>query len=159
MKAELAEKHMARLAAENRVAELLDLKNKVETEVVISLGTVDTIAKKIGKLASQSSSAHRALLYMENLPPKERAAIRAQFQIAKDGEWELFKLHQEIPRLERVPEKAARFYATLYGEMAGLEEDGRALVEKRVLEWQGPSAQRERRRNGTSAANPQNGDF
>jgi len=136
MKTELAEKHAARLVAENRVAELLDLKNKVETEVVISLGSVDTIAKKIGKLALQSASGHRALVHMENFPPEERAAIRAQFQIAKDGEWELAKLLYEIPRLERVPEKAARCYATLYGERAGLEEDGRALVEKRVLEWQ-----------------------
>ena len=135
-KADLAAKHTARLAAENRVAELLDLKNKVENEVVVSFGTVDAMAKKIASITLLSDSAHVAMNRTKNPTPGELSALRAQFQRAKDGEGEISGLWREIPRLERVPEKAARFYATLYGEMAGLDETGRAVVEKRALEWQ-----------------------
>ena len=135
-KAELAVKHTTRLTAENRVAELLDLKNKVENEVVISFGSADAMATKAWSLTLLSDSAHRALSRRKDATPDELSAIQAQFQIAKDGEWELSKLLYEIPRLERVPEKASRYYATLYGEMAGLDEAGRAVVEQRALEWQ-----------------------
>lgn len=136
LQARLAEKHTARLAAENRVAELAALKNKVENEVVISFGSVDAMAAKLGSLARQSLSAEGANIHSKNETAEELAAMRAQFQIAKNGDWKSSQILYEIPRLERVPEKAARFYATLYGEMAGLDEDGRALVGKRALEWQ-----------------------
>ena len=42
---------------------------------------------------------------------------------------------QKISRLERDPAKAARFYATLYGELADLDDGARALIEERTRQW------------------------
>jgi hypothetical protein len=105
MKAELAEKHMARLAAENRVAELLDLKNKVETEVVISLGSVIRSRRK-----SENSRCNPLRLTARwstwktcgrrNAP---RFGHNSKLPRMANGSWP--NCFNEIPRLERVPEK------------------------------------------------------
>ncbi len=134
-KAELAAKHTARLAAENRVSELLEMKNKVETEVVVSFGSVETMGKKLARIMRLLDSL-KAVNY-KNPEPGSEADREA---VALAGPWaegvqEMLGLMQEIPRLERDPAKAARFYATCYGEFAELDPSAQTLLEARTRQW------------------------
>ncbi len=131
----LAARRSARIAAENRVSELLALKEKVETEVVVSFGTVDAMAKKMARTLQIMESVTDAQGSKTELSPEQQAALRARAENAAEGMTDFFGIMPEIARLERAPEKAARFYATLYGEMTGLDEAARTLVENRTRDW------------------------
>ena len=133
--ARLAATRTARIAAENRVAELVELKKRVETEVVVSFGSIETMAKRFAKGIRLGESLEKANGDTGELDAdalRERTAMAEQ---AAEGLTDLIGMFREIPRLERSPEKAARFYATLYGEVADLDAAGRTLVEERTRDW------------------------
>lgn len=134
-KAELAAKRTARLAAEQRVIELRDLKTKAATEVVISFGSVDTMATKLARTVSLMRSLDKTK--DSKLEPGSEAFRdrMGQAELAAEGLPDFIALLPQISRLERSPEKAARFYATLYGEVAGLNEAARTLMEEHTRDW------------------------
>ena len=134
VKADLAAAHTARLAAENRSYELLDLKKKVETEVVVSMGSVETMAKKLARMMTVIES-------LDALKEKGAAAPASMEQRKKLAEeiagsmGQTLAMPDELRRIEKSPDKAARFYATLCGEVAGLDEFARALIETHTRDW------------------------
>jgi hypothetical protein len=48
---------------------------------------------------------------------------------------EMLAIVHEIPKLERDPAKAARFYATTFGEVAGFDVEARATMEEEFAAW------------------------
>ena len=131
----LAATRTARIAAENRVAELVELKKKVETEVVVSFGSVDAMAKKFARGMRLGDSLEKAASGKGDLDAEALRERKVMAEEAAEGVQELIGIFREIPRLERSPEKAARFYAALYSEVAELDEAGRTLVEDRARNW------------------------
>jgi hypothetical protein len=75
----------------------------------------------------------RALEYKPGSPEsKEREAL---MQETNEHMPEFLNVVRELPRLERDPAKAARFYATLVAEVVGLDEKTRGQFEPPLLAW------------------------
>jgi RNA polymerase sigma factor (sigma-70 family) len=132
--AELAAKHAARIAAENRLGELATLKDKLANEVVVSFGTVESMARKLARIVATVDQLETE---KTDQPPDAEALKEREKRARELSEAvpEIMGLVREIPKLERDPAKAARFYATLFGEVAGIAPAARATMEQELTEW------------------------
>jgi chromosome segregation ATPase len=141
---ELAGKHSAILAAENKTAELSELKRKLETEVVYSMGTIESMARELARASRVSTSLDETRDALE----KARAAdpnsaetrrLNAELQDLALRAAALIPrgigLIREVLKMERSPEKAGRFYATFLAESCGFDEPTRSAVETRLQSW------------------------
>ena len=133
LESELAAKHAARIAAENRFAQLATFKDALDQEVVISLGTIESMARKLAQILS--------IMHQLDAKPGEKLEAKAvkdremQARQAAEALPEVMGILREIPKLERDPDKAAHFYALTVGETLGLDEQARATMEADIAEW------------------------
>ena len=128
-------KRTARIAAENRASELATLKKTISQEVVISLGTVESMARKVAGMLWKMDQlddtvADKAELKPEVIEERERHAR----EIAEVMP-ELLTIVHEIPKLERDSAKAARFYTTMFGEVAGFDDRARTTMDEEFSAW------------------------
>jgi RNA polymerase sigma factor (sigma-70 family) len=135
VQAQLAAAREARKAADERVAELSSFAKRAEGELVFSLGTVDAMAQKLGSTLKLMgiARAQKAINLDEDSPEWKEHETRMRQVV--DEMPELFSTLRELPRLERDPAKAARFYAMLIGESAGLDEPTRARLVSPLQTW------------------------
>jgi RNA polymerase sigma factor (sigma-70 family) len=131
----VAAKRSARMAEENRAATLGTFEKKLADEVVISFGTVETMARKLAKVIAM----------MERLDPSDKTGVAGE-QISNEERDritrelsqaipEVMSLVREVPQLEREPAKAGRFYATILGEIWQCDEPTRAAIEPAISQW------------------------
>jgi hypothetical protein len=137
LRAELARVESATKAAQTRAAELSLFKERRKDELIVSLGSVEAMAKELGITLRQMTELKDLGPNAPSYPPgspewKKREATLRQIEA---GVPKLFSVLRELPRLEREPEKAARFYATLIGESAGLDDATRAKLEPPLQKW------------------------
>jgi RNA polymerase sigma factor (sigma-70 family) len=131
----LAAKHTARIAEENRAAALGTFEKKLTDEVVISFGTVDTMARKLAKvvaLMEKLDPSDKSAPEKEPLSNEERARIANEVSQAIP---EMMSLVREVPKLEREPAKAGRFYATMLGEIWKCDDATRTAIEPQIAHW------------------------
>jgi RNA polymerase sigma factor (sigma-70 family) len=144
LRAELAKKREAIMAAENEVVKLAELKRKVETEVVYSMGTVETMARQLaGIMKMQDEMEERQAALKEAIkkgPDSEEAkragaAMKEFARKAAEVLPQAMGLIREMVTMERSSEKAARFYATFLAEAQGLDDAARGQMEGRIRPW------------------------
>jgi RNA polymerase sigma factor (sigma-70 family) len=131
----LAAKRRARMEAENRVASLTTFERKLADEVVISFGTLDTMARKLARVLSameQLDPTNHSEADADARSPEERERLARELSQAIP---EMMGIIREIPRLEREPEKAARFYATMFSEVMQCDDGVRAAIEPDLKQW------------------------
>ncbi len=138
----------SRHAAEEKLSALQRQLDQIETEVVVSYGQVEDLALRF---AAKAREFERLRTLKENPDPAERERLARELATKMDF-GDFFGGAREAQRLESDPEKAARFYATLLGELAGLDEASREplvrVARERFVEM---------KRAGLSAASrPQN---
>jgi RNA polymerase sigma factor (sigma-70 family) len=134
MRAQLAAMQKARELAEARVAELSSFKDQSKNELVVSLGTVDSMARTVGATLKQLRAMNGKKQIHEPGSP-EYLELEARMKEAVSGIPSTFQVMREIPRLEKSPEKAARFYSALLAETIGFDEEMRAQIEPPITEW------------------------
>ena len=144
LRAEVTRKREAIMAAENEVVKLAELKRKVETEVVYSMGTVDTMARNLAgimRMQDQMEERQAALKEAIKKGPDSEEAKRAgaamkEFAVkAAEAMLQAMSLVREMVAMERSPEKAARFYATFLAEAQGMDDAARDQMERRFQPW------------------------
>ena len=144
LRAELAAKREAVVAAENKVAELAALKRKLETEVVYSMGTVESMARELAnasRVATSLEERQDALMKARAKDPNSEESKRLGNELTKTAADaatlmpRALALARELLKMERSPEKAAHFYAAFLAEAGGLDEATRAKVEERIQPW------------------------
>jgi RNA polymerase sigma factor (sigma-70 family) len=120
-------------SAEKRAAELASFKARADEELVVSMGSIDEMAKTVGGILRQLSQLREmATAAQPSDDPKEREAL---MQKTQENMAQFLGLVREFPRLERDPAKAARFYAAVLGETAGLDEGTRRKLEPPLQTW------------------------
>lgn len=134
---ELARLEAATKVAEARVTELNLFKERIKDELVVSLGSVEAMAKELGTTLRQMTELQALRADPQTYPPgspewqkRQEAMQNVQERVPK-----IFNVLCELPRFEREPAKAARFYATLVGESADLDDTTRAKLERPLQEW------------------------
>ena len=135
LESEFAAKHAERIALENRVAQLTTLKDKLAGEVVISFGTIESMARKLARVLSTIhglDATREKKLEAGSEAFKEREMLTRQMAEAMP---EVMSIMREIPKLERDPGKAAHFYATIVGETLSLDQATRSMMETEMTEW------------------------
>ncbi len=144
LRRELAAKQSAIIAAENQAAELAELKRKLETEVVYSMGSVESMARELARAtraASTIEAMQAALKKAQAIDPNSEETKRLRGELKQTAVEaaalmpRAIALMRELLKIERSPEKAARFYATFLGEAGGLDEAIRMKVEARLVPW------------------------
>ncbi|HEX5176049.1 MAG TPA: sigma factor-like helix-turn-helix DNA-binding protein, partial [Chthoniobacteraceae bacterium] len=131
----VASRRTARVAEENRAAALGTFEKKLTDEVVISFGTVDTMARKLAKvlaLMEKLDPSDKSAAQREPLSNEERVRIANEISQAVP---EMMSLVREVPKLEREPEKAGRFYATMLGEIWKCDDATRTAIEPQIAHW------------------------
>jgi hypothetical protein len=101
---------------------------------VVSLGTVESMAKRFGTTLRRMREMNEA----NKNPAPGSGDAQAQdvtMQELQAGLAQVFTALRELPRLERNPAKAARFYATMLGETAELDDGTRARLEPVLHAW------------------------
>jgi len=120
-------------SAEARAAELASFKARAKQELVVSMGSVDAMAKTVGTTMRQLIALRElAARAQRSDDPKEREALMKKTQ---ENMAEFLGFLHELRRLERDPAKAARFYATVVAETAGLDESTRDKLEPPLQAW------------------------
>ena len=134
---ELDRVESATKAAESRAAELRLFKDRVKEELVVSMGSIESMAKELGSTLRLMTESKESGAGAKDYPPgsPERQKREADMQRIQAGLPRLFGVLRELPKLERNPAKAARFYATLIGESANLNEATRAQLEPVLNAW------------------------
>jgi hypothetical protein len=144
LRAELGAKKKAVLAAQAEAARLAELKRKVETEVVYSMGTVEAMARQVADLLrmqervdAQRAELDKALKKGKDSEEAKRAMQAMKETVAKATAAmpQAMSLVREIARMESSADKAARFYTTFLGEMQGFDDATRGQVEERFRTW------------------------
>jgi RNA polymerase sigma factor (sigma-70 family) len=128
-------KRAARIAAENRVGELAALKKTLSQEVVISLGTVESMARKVAGMLWKMDQLDNTIGDKGELKPEVIEERERHAREIAEVMPELLAIVHEIPKLERDPAKAARFYATTFAEVAGLDDGARTTMEEEFASW------------------------
>lgn len=111
-----------RVQAEEKLAALQRKVERVETEVVVSYGQVEDLARKVSAKFRQIREFKKRI---EQADVQDRARLAQQFGAQMTDFGELYVVEREAQKMESEPEKVARFYATMVGELAGLDEAGR----------------------------------
>jgi hypothetical protein len=144
LRADLMATREAVMGAENEAVRLTELKRKVENEIVYSMGSVETMARKLAEIAqmdrrmSERQAALQEALKKGKDSTEAKQAGAAMMKAAEEAAEMMPKamgLLREMVQLERSPEKAARFYATFLGELMELDEPERARMEARIRPW------------------------
>ena len=144
LQAKLSDTRSAIMAAENERAELVALKRKIETEVVYSMGTIESMARKLAEIIAMDDAieAHQEALQRAraadpNSEETKRLTAEMNDTATRGAEMmpQIIELVREMARMERSPEKAAHFYATMFGQIDALDEATRAKIEARFAPW------------------------
>ena len=137
LQAEIAAQRAAADAAEKRRAELAEMQRRVKTEVVYSLGTLDAMARQVAEMARLAEGMDERNKYDATTEEGRRALEKAKADATKMMALmpKVLSTLQELPQIERSPQKAGRFYATLYAELAGVDPDQRGKLEERATTW------------------------
>ena len=125
---QLAAEQTRRKLAEEKVADVTQQIERARNEVVVSLGRVEDIARRLADYT-------RTMKEFEERKDKADAAEKEKLAKEVAGMMsnafpDLIALGGELPKIESAPEKAGRFYATLVGELAGLDAAQRDTVAK-----------------------------
>lgn len=141
---QLTEKQSAITAVESKTAELAELKRKLETEVVYSMGTIESMARELARASRVSKSLdtfREALQKARASDPDSQETRRLQAELMElSGQAAALiprgmALVREVLKMERSPEKAARFYASYIAESSALDEAARSSLEPRLRAW------------------------
>jgi hypothetical protein len=144
LQAKLSDTRSAIMAAENERTELVELKRKIETEVVYSMGTVESMARKLAEIIvmtdaidARQDALQRARAVDPNSEETRRLTAEMSETATRGAEMvpQMIDLVREMARMERSPEKAAHFYATMFGQIDGLDDATRAKIEARLAPW------------------------
>ena len=120
-------------SAEARAAELASFKTRANDELVVSLGSVEAMAKTFGTTLRQLTELRDAARGKQtSLEPEKREAMVRDIQTKMS---EFFTLLRELPRLERDPARAARFYATMLAETGEFDTATRDKLEPVLQAW------------------------
>jgi RNA polymerase sigma factor (sigma-70 family) len=117
-----------RMAAEDKLADLQRQVDRARSEVVVSYGQIEDLARQAARDA-------RRWLELGNRMSHLDAAGRAQLEKEIAGTTatdigNMLVTEREVKALERDPDKIARFYATLYGEAADLTREKTEAIER-----------------------------
>ena len=125
---QLAAEQTRRKLAEEKVADLTQQIERVGNEVVISLGQVEDIARRLAEYERVEREFEKR---KSTAGPEERARLAEEFATKTSASFpEIFTLSNHLPKIESSPERAGRLYATLIGEMAELTPEQREAVAK-----------------------------
>jgi hypothetical protein len=125
---QLAAEQTRRKLAEDKVATLTQQIERARNEVVVSLGQIEDIARRLASFGRIEKEFEQR---KSVAPPDERAKLAEEFAAKASSMFpEVFTLSNELPKIESSPEKAGRFYATLIGELAELTPAQRDAVAK-----------------------------
>jgi hypothetical protein len=118
----------SRQNAEERVADLQRQMDRLTNEVVVSLGTIDGMAHRLGRMIARLPALKAAQDYPAS-PDKQRQ-MNEEMAAAIGDVWEIGRAAQ---KLEHDPAKAARFYATMLSEVIQFDPVVRAQCEKYLV--------------------------
>jgi RNA polymerase sigma factor (sigma-70 family) len=125
---QLAAEQTRRKLAEDKVAALTQQIERARNEVVVSLGQIEDIARRLASFGRMDKEFEQR---KSVAPPAERARLAEEFAAKASSMFpEVLTLSNELPKIESSPEKAGRFYATLIGELAELTPAQRDAVAK-----------------------------
>ena len=125
---QLAAEQTRRKLAEEKVADLTQQIERVGNEVVISLGQVEDIARRLAEYERIEKEFEKR---KSTAGTEERSRLAEEFAAKTSSSFaEIFTLSNELPKIESSPERAGRLYATLIGEMAELTPEQRDAVAK-----------------------------
>ena len=131
---ELARLEAAARAAEKRAAELAQFKDRRQDELIVAMGTVESMAKGLGttlrRMRELNDFDQGTVPNSPQWKGKEAAMKELQSGLPK-----IFEVMRELPRLERDPAKAARFYATMLAETAELDRPIQDEMERALFAW------------------------
>jgi hypothetical protein len=115
----------SRRAAEEKLAALQRQLDQILTEVVVSYGQVEDLARRV---AAKTREFQKIDHPKNGANPAEHERLTKEIATTMNDFGDLFAFAREAQKLESDPEKAARFYATVLGELAGLDETAREPV-------------------------------
>jgi RNA polymerase sigma factor (sigma-70 family) len=116
-----------RLAAQEKLAALESAVQRAESEVVVSYGQIEEMAGRAAK--SLAGFRHVGKLKAEPDPAK-RVLLAQGMEKAVSRLGDVLSMVKEAHKLESDPQKAARFYATLFMEIYGLDASGREALQR-----------------------------
>ncbi len=141
-----------RQAAEQKLAALQRQLDQIQTEVVVSYGQVEDLAHRLAAKAREFEK-FKHLNLEDKTDPTERDRLAQELATKMNDISDLFDVVREVQKLESDPEKAARFYAMMLGEMAALDEAAREPLLRVARDHF-----TEMKRNGLTAAARPRGD-
>jgi len=115
----------SRHAAEERLGALKRQLDQIKTEVVVSYGQVEDLARRV---AAKAREFQKFEDLKDKAAPAERERLARELATNMNDIGDLFAFAREAQKLESDPERAARFYATVLGELAGLDEAAREPI-------------------------------
>jgi hypothetical protein len=118
--------------------------------VVVSYGQVEDLALRV---VAKTRDFQKFERLKGNADPKERARLAQELATKMNDISDLFGIVREAQKLESDPDKAARFYAMMLGELAALDEGAREPLLRVAREHF-----TEMKRNGLTAASRPRGD-
>jgi hypothetical protein len=124
---ELRAAQTSRQAAEQKLAALQHQLDQIQTEVVVSYGQVEDLALRV---VAKTREFQKFETLKGTADPTERARLAQELTTKMNDIGDLFGVVREAQKLESDPEKVARFYATAFGELAGLDEAGRETAKR-----------------------------
>jgi hypothetical protein len=148
---ELRAAQTSRQAAEQKLAALQRQLDQIQTEVVVSYGQVEDLALRV---VAKTRDFQKFETLKGNADPKERDRLAQELATKMNDISDLFVVVRGAQKLESDPDKAARFYAMMLGELAALDEGAREPLLRVAREHF-----TEMKRNGlTAASRPRSDD-
>ncbi len=120
--------------------------------MVVSYGQVEDVARRLAAKAREFEK-FKHLNLEDKTDPTERDRLAQELATKMNDISDLFDVVREVQKLESHPEKAARFYAMMLGEMAALDEAAREPLLRVARDHF-----TEMKRNGLTAASRPRGD-
>ena len=125
---QIADEQKRRKLAGEKVADLTRQIERTRSEVVVSLGRVEDVARR---LAGYTRTLKEFERLMDGAHAAQKETVAREFAVKmSSGFPDLAALGGEMPKIESVPEKAGLFYATLIGEIADLDPAQRDAIAK-----------------------------
>lgn len=124
---ELRAAQTSRQATEQKLAALQRQLDQIQTEVVVSYGQVEDLALRV---VAKARDFKKFETLKGTVDPIERARLAQELTTKMNDIGDLFGVVREAQKLESDPEKVARFYATAFGELVGLDEAGRETAKR-----------------------------
>lgn len=124
---ELRAAQTSRQAAEQKLAALQRQLDQIQTEVVVSYGQVEDLALRV---VAKARDFQKFETLKGTADPTERDRLAQELATKMNDISDLFGIVREAHKLESDPDKAARFYAMMLGELAALDEAGREQAKR-----------------------------